>query len=63
MQVGLVNPNLTIFDRHDAQKNQDTYVDSIALLVTDQGLKFGLSIFWGRVVAFYLILGNIVYSN
>jgi len=48
MQVGLVNPNLTIFDSHDAQKNQDTYVDSIALLVTDQGLKFGLSIVGGR---------------
>ena len=32
MQVGLVNPNLTIFESHNAQKNQDTYVESIALL-------------------------------
>lgn len=32
MQVGLVNPNVTIFESHDAQNNQDTYMDSIALL-------------------------------
>lgn len=63
MQVGLVNPNLTIFDSHDAQKHQDTYVDSIALLVTPR-MEIWAFHFWSAgVVTFYLISGNIVCSN